>query len=262
MPLYGSGGGQPETVARYYDPTIARFISPDTIVPGVGDPQAWNRYAYVLGNPLRYTDPSGHCIVQGPNPNILFDVTDGDGDGVIDAFDCMPSQVYGFSWSLMQRWAAMVMGDESALGRSNVQGILDVMARHGRWGDLSLFGIRQYGQNPACVATGTRNFSCPAEPEPEPPCAYPICEIPGVTITVPDGTIPNGQAITFFPFNIIEESAPPCIHAHERHHNAQTVFRFQGNPLVFSAVWLGFQIIRGDPGNPYENQAERYSGCG
>jgi hypothetical protein len=24
--------------ARYYDPTIARFISPDTIVPGVADP--------------------------------------------------------------------------------------------------------------------------------------------------------------------------------------------------------------------------------
>ncbi len=45
--------------ARYYDPTLARFISPDTIVPGVGNPQAWNRYAYVLGNPLRYVDPSG-----------------------------------------------------------------------------------------------------------------------------------------------------------------------------------------------------------
>jgi RHS repeat-associated protein len=29
--------------ARYYDPTIARFISPDTIVPGAGDPQGWNR---------------------------------------------------------------------------------------------------------------------------------------------------------------------------------------------------------------------------
>ncbi len=48
--------------ARYYDPTLARFISPDTIVPGVGDPQAWNRYAYVRGNPLRCTDPTGHCF--------------------------------------------------------------------------------------------------------------------------------------------------------------------------------------------------------
>ena len=45
--------------ARYYDPTLGRFISPDLIVPGVGNPQAWDRYAYVLNNPLRYTDPSG-----------------------------------------------------------------------------------------------------------------------------------------------------------------------------------------------------------
>jgi RHS repeat-associated protein len=47
--------------ARYYDPTLARFISPDTIVPDVDDPRAWNGYAYVANNPLRYNDPTGHC---------------------------------------------------------------------------------------------------------------------------------------------------------------------------------------------------------
>jgi RHS repeat-associated protein len=99
--------------SRFYDSTIGRFISPDTIVPngdkasvvplttsfseptflaqlnsenaftlqygfwfqlsdeekqqakipfGPQNPQALNRYAYVLNNPLRYTDPNGHCI--------------------------------------------------------------------------------------------------------------------------------------------------------------------------------------------------------
>ncbi len=48
--------------ARYYDPTLARFISADTIVPDPSNPQALNRYAYVLNNPLRYTDPTGHGI--------------------------------------------------------------------------------------------------------------------------------------------------------------------------------------------------------
>jgi RHS repeat-associated protein len=110
--------------ARYYDPQVGRFLSPDTIVPGMAagsgggaatlghdekvahtlsvgfhkpgfvaelgaehrfiltrgfwfqldedarqeakvpwgpvDPQALNRYAYVLNNPLRYVDPTGH----------------------------------------------------------------------------------------------------------------------------------------------------------------------------------------------------------
>ena len=46
--------------ARYYDPTIGRFISPDTIVPNPSDPQSLNRYSYCSNNPLRYTDPTGH----------------------------------------------------------------------------------------------------------------------------------------------------------------------------------------------------------
>ncbi|MEW6328422.1 MAG: toxin TcdB middle/N-terminal domain-containing protein [Thermodesulfobacteriota bacterium] len=46
--------------ARYYDPNIGRFISADTIVPDYSNPQALNRYSYVLNNPLLYIDPTGH----------------------------------------------------------------------------------------------------------------------------------------------------------------------------------------------------------
>jgi len=45
---------------RYYDPVLGRFMQADDIIPEVGDPQSWNRYSYVLNNPLRYTDPMGH----------------------------------------------------------------------------------------------------------------------------------------------------------------------------------------------------------
>jgi len=44
----------------YYDPSIDRFISADTIVPDPADPQSFNRYSYCINNPLKYTDPDGH----------------------------------------------------------------------------------------------------------------------------------------------------------------------------------------------------------
>ncbi len=46
--------------ARFYNPAIGQFIQPDTLVPEAKDLQAYNRYSYVMNNPLKYTDPSGH----------------------------------------------------------------------------------------------------------------------------------------------------------------------------------------------------------
>ncbi|MEW6008872.1 MAG: RHS repeat-associated core domain-containing protein [Candidatus Omnitrophota bacterium] len=46
--------------ARYYDPEIGRFITPDSIVQAPSDPQSLNRYSYCRNNPLNYIDPSGH----------------------------------------------------------------------------------------------------------------------------------------------------------------------------------------------------------
>ncbi|MFC2004929.1 RHS repeat-associated core domain-containing protein [Chloroflexota bacterium] len=58
--------------ARYYDPTIGRFISPDTVIPSPTNPQAYNRYSYVLNNPLKYNDPSGHIVIFfKEDPNLI-----------------------------------------------------------------------------------------------------------------------------------------------------------------------------------------------
>jgi RHS repeat-associated protein len=48
--------------ARFYSPTLGRFIQPDTIIPGAENPQSCNRYSYSINNPVIYTDPSGHCF--------------------------------------------------------------------------------------------------------------------------------------------------------------------------------------------------------
>jgi len=49
--------------ARYYDPLLGRFVSPDTIIPQQQGSQAWDRYAGMNNNPIRYTDPTGHCVI-------------------------------------------------------------------------------------------------------------------------------------------------------------------------------------------------------
>jgi RHS repeat-associated protein len=48
--------------ARYYNPELTRFTQPDTIMQDVYNPQNLNKYAYVLNNPLKYTDPTGHGV--------------------------------------------------------------------------------------------------------------------------------------------------------------------------------------------------------
>jgi RHS repeat-associated protein len=49
--------------ARWYDPALGHFLSPDTVVPDPGNALDYHRYAYVRFNPLKYTDPSGHCPI-------------------------------------------------------------------------------------------------------------------------------------------------------------------------------------------------------
>jgi RHS repeat-associated protein len=43
--------------ARWFDPSLARFIQADTVVPG--GVQGLDRYAYSYNNPVKYKDPSG-----------------------------------------------------------------------------------------------------------------------------------------------------------------------------------------------------------
>ncbi|MNW39516.1 tRNA3(Ser)-specific nuclease WapA precursor [compost metagenome] len=46
--------------ARWYDPSIGRFINEDTYEGEITNPLSQNLYTYVYNNPLRYLDPSGH----------------------------------------------------------------------------------------------------------------------------------------------------------------------------------------------------------
>ena len=45
--------------ARYYDPSIGRFISADPYLGRMAEPVTQNRYIYVHNNPLLFVDPKG-----------------------------------------------------------------------------------------------------------------------------------------------------------------------------------------------------------
>jgi len=70
--VYGTGNNEPSRQftgqikdgtglyfynARYYNPTLSRFTTADTVLDGL------NRYTYCGNNPVRYTDPSGNEVV-------------------------------------------------------------------------------------------------------------------------------------------------------------------------------------------------------
>jgi RHS repeat-associated protein len=64
---YDDESGNDYFGARYYSSSMSRFLSPDwatrpLAIPyaSLGNPQTLNLYSYAVGNPLRFTDPTGH----------------------------------------------------------------------------------------------------------------------------------------------------------------------------------------------------------
>jgi RHS repeat-associated protein len=66
-------GNDPHTLddmhARYYSPTVGRFLSVDPVLGNPQAPQSWNRYAYVMNNPMNRTDPTGKYTCDGSKAN-------------------------------------------------------------------------------------------------------------------------------------------------------------------------------------------------
>lgn len=50
---------------RYYDPSLARFISIDPLPGSPANPASYNAYSYALNNPTRYRDPQGTDATAG-----------------------------------------------------------------------------------------------------------------------------------------------------------------------------------------------------
>jgi RHS repeat-associated protein len=83
-------GQDQDTVSTLYDflarrqsPSQGRWISPDPAGRSAvifANPQSWNRYSYVMNNPLALTDPAGLSVRHHHHPHTMDDGDDGDDD--------------------------------------------------------------------------------------------------------------------------------------------------------------------------------------
>lgn len=80
--------------ARYYSSSMGRFLTVDPVIPESSPhfPQRWNRYSYVMNNPMRYTDPTGKDIILSEC------VKDPDGNPCKDQL-AAAQEAFGEAWS-------------------------------------------------------------------------------------------------------------------------------------------------------------------
>jgi RHS repeat-associated protein len=113
--------------ARQYDPEIGRFVSLDPVLGSLSAPQSLNRYAYVVNNPLRYTDPTGEIAPLIALAIVLLVVgTAGVGVGVASHY--VP-EIRPFTDPFADLVSFVPLyGDAFALGYYGAQGGLDCAA--------------------------------------------------------------------------------------------------------------------------------------
>src|SRR6185437_11317227 len=116
--------------ARHYTSQFGRFLQPDPAGMAAVDPsnpQSWNQYAYVGGNPLNFTDPSGMCAngrtCPPPPPSetdvqtcteTYFDFNGDHGAGVNDNCEDVATMTYWVPGSLDGRSGTPPGGDPKA----------------------------------------------------------------------------------------------------------------------------------------------------
>ncbi|OMG45274.1 hypothetical protein BK140_33195, partial [Paenibacillus macerans] len=118
--------------ARWYDPSIGRFINEDTYEGQLTDPLSLNLYTYVENNPFKYVDPSGHDAVILTNPDLAF------GMGHTSALiENSQREWYYFYWG-NQNVQAVLIDD------SDVLSSIDKLNEWGREKGLAGFGKSGY----------------------------------------------------------------------------------------------------------------------
>jgi len=132
-------------IARYYDPILYRFLSPDPVIPtdrALYNPQRWNLYGYCLGNPQNFIDLSGQYVVE--ITIVRTGLIQGGITGTFTVqtpYGCLSG--YTLEPAFLGTAEAMTAGSGSAIMAGEYSGLIlrSVRARNGRIIDtISLYG--------------------------------------------------------------------------------------------------------------------------
>jgi RHS repeat-associated protein len=95
---------------RIYDPYIGRFMSADPYIQALYELQSHNRYAYVMNNPLLYTDPSGYSWLGSLWKDLTGSSWVSFRDNVVKPVIIIAIAYYTGQWGLAQGWGAIGAG--------------------------------------------------------------------------------------------------------------------------------------------------------
>ena len=111
--------------ARFYSSSLGRFIQPDSIIPGAGNPQAFNRYSYVNNRPVNFNDPSGHKPCLGNADEDCGKTTGAQiaiETHINNIFEASSILILGTNWSLNQVVQISKAINEMIKGVDNIAG--------------------------------------------------------------------------------------------------------------------------------------------
>ncbi|MBF0618719.1 MAG: VCBS repeat-containing protein [Candidatus Omnitrophica bacterium] len=108
--------------ARYYNPKLGRFLTPDTIVQSPYNPQTLNRYSYCNNNPINLTDPTGHSWLSKVFSKIGDFFTSGPGASIMQVVGVVAAPFTGGA-SLYLAYAGMALGGYQAYQTGGLGGL-------------------------------------------------------------------------------------------------------------------------------------------